>query len=227
MAKATGSTERTRAEIRGFASAGALEEGVSSKTAPACRGAAIWTVCHRSAAALCAAIVWAAIIAITLPASASELERRTAPTPAFVLPSLDYVDLSLETLRGRAVIVHFFATWCEPCREELPSLQRLATRLDGKPVTVIAISVAEVPPRVRRFLQSTSVAFPVLLDQDRAVARAWNISALPSTVILGVDLKPRLGVESDYDWDRVDAGALIETLKQSEEPEAIQKGGST
>lgn len=182
-------------------------------------------VCYRSAAALCDAIAWSAIVGITTSASASDLERRAAPAPAFVLPSLDGVDLSLDTLRGRAVIVHFFATWCEPCREELPSLQRLATRLDGKPVALVAISVAEGPPRVRRFLQSTPVTFPVLLDQDRAVARAWNISALPSTVVLGVDHKPRLAVESDYDWDRVEAGALVETLTRSEEPQTIQKGG--
>lgn len=163
----------------------------------------------------------------TTRADAADLERRTAVAPAFVLPSLDGAKLSLETLRGRAVIVHFFATWCEPCREELPSLQRLSTRLDGKPVTVIAISVAEVPLRVRRFLQSTPVAFPVLLDEDRAVARAWEISALPSTVILGADLKPRLAVGSDYDWDRVDAGALVETLARSTAPGAVSKGGST
>ena len=167
------------------------------------------------------------MLSLTTPsANAGELERRTAPAPAFVLPSLDGVDLSLENLRGRAVIVHFFATWCEPCREELPSLQRLATRLDGQPVAVIAISVAEVQPRVRRFLQSTPVTFPVLLDQDRAIARAWNISALPSTVILGADLTPRLAVESDYDWDRVDAGAFVETLGSTDQ-ETVRKGGST
>ena len=86
---------------------------------------------------------------------------------------------------GRVVLVHFFATWCEPCREELPALRRLVERAVRQPVTVLAISVAEVPMRAcARFIESTPVNFPVLLDQDRAVAKAWDVYTLPTTFVL-------------------------------------------
>ena len=76
------------------------------------------------------------------------------------------------------------------------------------------VSVAEVELRVRRFLETTPVNFPVLLDQDRAVAKAWKVSTLPSTVILDSALKPRLAAEGDFAWDRIEPGALIDLLKQ-------------
>ena len=77
-------------------------------------------------------------------------------------------------------------------------------------------SVAEVEPRVRRFLESMPVNFPVLLDQDRAVAKAWKISTLPSTVVLDSGLKPKLVVEADYAWDRIEPDALIEMLRSAQ-----------
>jgi hypothetical protein len=77
---------------------------------------------------------------------------------------------------------------------------------------VFAISVAEVEPTLRRFLESTPVNFPVLLDQDRAVAKAWKASTLPSTVIFDSNLKPRLVVEADFAWDRIEPRDLVEML---------------
>jgi thiol-disulfide isomerase/thioredoxin len=100
------------------------------------------------------------------------------------------------------VLVHFFATWCEPCREELPALNRLRERAAG--AMVLAISVAENGQRVSRFIQQTSVNFPVLLDTDRAVAKSWDVSTLPTTYVLDARLRPRWRVEADYPWDNVD-----------------------
>lgn len=128
------------------------------------------------------------------------------------MQSVDARTVDLQSLHGQIVIVHFFATWCEPCREELPALQRLAARLDPRSVKIIAISVAEVGLRVQRFLEATPVSFPVLLDQDRAVAKAWNISTLPSTVIIDSGLRPRLMVEHDIFWDRLDPRQIVEMI---------------
>jgi thiol-disulfide isomerase/thioredoxin len=184
-----------------------------SRTALACRGSILNPI-H-----ICNVAVLLCVVGLCLAVSslshAVELKSRTGFVPPIVLRTVRGAELDLNTLRGRVVIVHFFATWCEPCREELPALQRLATRSAEQPVTVIAISVGEVELRVRRFFQSTPVDFPILLDQDQAVTKAWNISELPSTVILDSDLRPRLAVEGDFAWDQVDPYTLVESLDPS------------
>jgi thiol-disulfide isomerase/thioredoxin len=167
-----------------------------------------------------AAALWLATCPL---AQAVDVKRTTEPAPPVVLrtlalETLDGSALDLNALHGRVVIVHFFATWCEPCREELPALQRLAARSGKPPVTVIAIAVADPELRVRRFLHATPVDFPVVLDQDRAVAKAWDISELPSTVILDPELRPRLAAEGDFAWDQIDSHTLVEMLDPNYPP---------
>ena len=76
----------------------------------------------------------------------------------------------------------------------------------------MTISVAEVDIRVRNFVEKIPVRFPILLDRDRSVAKSWNVSALPTTFILDRNLTPRLFVERDYDWDRLDVGQLLKSF---------------
>jgi thiol-disulfide isomerase/thioredoxin len=167
-------------------------------------------------------------------AGASELQLSgEASKPDFSLHDLSGKSVPLKTFKGRTVLVHFFATWCEPCRDELPALNRFLGRAPRN-VSVIAISVAEVDPRVKRFFEGMPVDFPVLLDRDRAVAKSWNISALPTTYVLDADMKPVLLVEADFAWDTVDidpaTGKLIaakrgELTTTSEQP-AMRKRGN-
>jgi peroxiredoxin len=142
----------------------------------------------------------------------AEFARLEAEKPAFSLDNLNLQPVSLADQRGELVVVHFFATWCEPCREELPALTRLVARSNPKQLRVVTISVAEVDVRVRNFVEKLPVNFPILLDRDRSVAKAWNVSALPTSFILDRDLKPRLFVERDYDWDRVDVPQLLKSI---------------
>ena len=160
---------------------------------------------------------WLGLLAllVALPvhsSAASERQLQAAPTdskPNFVLPSLDGASYDLRQQAGRVVLVHFFATWCEPCRDELSSLSSLA-RIPGlEPPLILAINVAEVPGRVRRFLEGTGLDFPVLLDSDRAVTRAWGVYALPTTFVLDRSLAPRLMVEGDLDWTKEDVVAAL------------------
>ena len=130
--------------------------------------------------------------------------------PAFSLPTVDGATAALEAARGHVVLVHFFATWCEPCRDELPALNRLAVRAGGN-VTVLAIAVADADRSVQRFFATTPVDFPILLDRDRVVAKAWNVATLPTTFVLDADLRPRFVVETDCTWDSLDPKELMST----------------
>ncbi len=153
-------------------------------------------------------------------AAAAELQRWAAGAqPTFSLPNTTATQVALEAVRGHAVVVHFFATWCEPCREELPALNRLAARAGGS-VTVLAIAVADADRSVQRFFATTPVDFPILLDRDRAVAKAWNVATLPTTFVLDGSLQPKFVVETDFAWDTIDPGKLTGSS-------ALDAGGST
>jgi len=145
-------------------------------------------------------------------ATAAELQRWSGGgQSAFSLPTIGGAAAALEAARGHAVLVHFFATWCELCREELPALNRLAARAGGS-VTVLAIAVADADRSVQRFFATTPVDFPILLDRDRAVAKAWNVATLPTTFVLDASLQPKFVVETDFAWDTIDPGKLSSAL---------------
>jgi peroxiredoxin len=164
---------------------------------------------------------------------AAELTPAGGPAkPDFSLQDLNGENVPLKTFKGRTVLVHFFATWCEPCREEMPALKRFLER-SAPNVSVIAISVAEVDPRVKRFFEAMPVNFPVLLDRDRAIAKSWKISTLPTTYVLDANLKPVLVVEADFAWDSVElepaTGTLIkpkaDAVKTTSERSSSSKNG--
>jgi len=136
--------------------------------------------------------------------------------PLFSLDALAGGRIALGEQRDRVVLVHFFATWCEPCRAELSSLQRLAERFPRPRLTILAVDVGEVDPRVRRFFDTLPVGFPILLDRDKAVTKAWQVSTLPTTFVLDRTLVPRLVVEGDFDWDRPDTGSKLDLYAAAE-----------
>jgi thiol-disulfide isomerase/thioredoxin len=144
---------------------------------------------------------------------------QTAPAP-FSLDAINGRHQSLQAFAGKVVLLHFFATWCEPCVAEMTSLQQLSHMTRDKPLAIVAINVAEVDLRVRAFFDRHPVDFPVLLDRDRVVSRSWGISSLPSTIVLDAGLQPRLVVEGDLDWSRPD---VVATIKALYPPEAQQK----
>jgi thiol-disulfide isomerase/thioredoxin len=130
----------------------------------------------------------------------------------FLLDDLNGTRRDLQAFAGKAVVVHFFATWCEPCVREIESLWRLAVVARGKPLAIVAVDVAEVDLRVRAFFTKQPVDFPVLLDRDRKVSRSWDVTALPTTFVLDANLAPKLFIEGDLDWSRPDVVSAIESL---------------
>jgi peroxiredoxin len=187
--------------------------------------AGCWSGSRRLRHPLIAAALFAALGTAAAPTTAVAEEPtgstrlaalEDAPRSPFTLPSLDGPAHELVRHRGRVVLVHFFATWCEPCRAEMASLRQLQSRLAGRPLAILPVSVAEAEGAVRRFFAGETLPFDILLDRDRSVARAWNIQLLPSTVILDRSLKPRFIAEGDVDWARPDVmNVLADLLRET------------
>jgi thiol-disulfide isomerase/thioredoxin len=134
---------------------------------------------------------------------AASFAEWTTPPPPLALDALSggRRDLAGTEGGGAVVLVHFFATWCEPCREELAALDALAVGFAPGAISILAVDVGEVDVRVRRFFEGLPVRFPVLLDRDRAAAKAWGVRALPTTFVLDAAGRPRLIVAGDPGWD--------------------------
>ena len=120
--------------------------------------------------------------------------------PAFDLLRLDGVRARLDEMQGKIVILDFWATWCAPCREEMPSIERLRRVMKDQRFAVLAVNLAEPEPRVGQFLQSMSLGFPILLDADMVVTRAWKVRQLPASFVVGPDGRIRYSYLGELDW---------------------------
>ncbi len=107
------------------------------------------------------------------------------PAPAFTLKSLDGQDVSTEDLKGKIVILDFFATWCGPCRKAMPILSEVAKEYADKDVVLYAVDLKEPKAKVSGFLKQMGWDINVLLDEDGAVAGAYAVRGIPQTVIIG------------------------------------------
>lgn len=142
-------------------------------------------------------------LALALPAPAQELKRWSGgATPPLELPDLQGARHRLADYRGKVVLVNFWATWCAPCREEMPSIERLRASLEGKRFVVLAVNLAEPEARIRKFLEAVPVGFPVLLDRDTSTTRAWQARLLPATYIVGLDGAIRYRQVGELDWSQ-------------------------
>ena len=154
------------------------------------------------------------LAACAWPAAA---QFQKTPWPATqAAPALDLTDLqgqrwSAERLKGRAVVLNFWATWCPPCKEELPSLQTLHEIGGGDPL-VIGINVRETASRVRRYVESTGLGFPVVLDPQAELAKRYGVTAFPTTLLIAPDGQIRWRVVGEVDWAGPEAGRWIASL---------------
>lgn len=148
------------------------------------------------------------------PFSALKLSQPAAGTkaPSFKLSSLDGQEISSQMLGGKVVLLNFWATWCGPCKDEMPSLQRLQQQFDPRQFLVIAVTTDLQPAGILNFTRQTGLTFPILLDEEKEVSSAFLVRGLPTTVLIGKDgtligraVGPRL-------WDSPEAVALIKGL---------------
>jgi peroxiredoxin len=133
--------------------------------------------------------------------------------PDFRLAALDGRTVSLSALKGRVVMVHFWATWCPPCVEEIPTLERLYRAMFGQEFELLAVSVDEGGARsVRPFLERQRLSLPVLLDPGRAVANNYGTFKFPETYLVDREGVIRKKIIGAADWTRPEAVALIAEL---------------
>jgi thiol-disulfide isomerase/thioredoxin len=133
------------------------------------------------------------------------------------LPAIEALDLHGKTwrladLRGRAVLLNFWASWCEPCRAEMPTLQVLADLYGPEQLAVLALNFKEAPATVARFVQRTGLRLPVLLDPDGAIARACAVKVFPSTLLIAPDGRARQRLRGELDWTGAEAARLVQAL---------------
>jgi thiol-disulfide isomerase/thioredoxin len=114
------------------------------------------------------------------------LLKPARPALEFTLPDLDGKPVKLSDYRGKVVLVNFWATWCPPCRREMPSMERLSRRLQGQPFVILAINQQEQPDQVFVFTGQLDPAptFPILFDRDSTVSHAWGVLGLPASFIV-------------------------------------------
>ena len=151
----------------------------------------------------------------TAAAGAAELERwKGGAAPALDLPDLQARAHRLADYRGKVVLVNFWATWCEPCRDEMPSIERLRQSLRGKPFEVLAVNVGEPASRIESFREKLPMSFTLLLDRDTKTAKAWKARILPASFLIGRDGRVRYVHYGEIDWSGAAARAKVDELLQ-------------
>ena len=114
--------------------------------------------------------------------------------------------------KGRAVLLNFWASWCEPCRAEMPTLQQVSDFYGADKLLVLTVNFKEKPARALQFAHSTGLNLPVLLDLDGQAAKRWDVKVFPSTLMLDSRGQPRHRVQGEVDWTSQAAEQLIRSL---------------
>jgi thiol-disulfide isomerase/thioredoxin len=136
---------------------------------------------------------------------------RKQPVPSGTMADLQGREWRLPALRGRAVLLNFWASWCEPCKEEMPSLQALAD-LHADRLVVLTINLKESPEAIARFVRSSGLRLPILRDADGSLARAWGVRIYPSTVLIDAQGRVRSVVRGGLDWAGEEGAKLVGPL---------------
>jgi peroxiredoxin len=142
----------------------------------------------------------------TLVASLAWAATVSGPAPGFALKSNGGQQVALSSLKGNVVMVNFWATWCVPCRQEMPHLQALYEKYNGLGFELLAVNVEKNNAEgARKWLEETPVTFPVLFDPENQVTKLYKVQTMPSTVLIGRDGTMRFihfgykpGYENEY-----------------------------
>lgn len=164
-----------------------------------------------------ATLLLALVVAGAAVAADAELARQAGMeaypaalrAPHWRLPGLGGEQRGPDDYKGRVVLLNFWASWCPPCRDEFPSLERLQQKIGGKDFTVLAISVSDSEGGVARFLQGRTPPFDILMDDDGKVSAAFRARGVPVTYLLDRAGRLVAGKTGPQHWDSPEMEALI------------------
>jgi peroxiredoxin len=146
--------------------------------------------------------------------------------PDFTLTSVEGTQVSLQQYQGKVIFLNFWATWCIPCREEMPALEKLHQTYQAQDLVVLAIDLKESPDQVKAFFEKHALSFPSLIDPNGVVFRAYAVTGMPTTYLIGRDGNILARGIGGRDWTRGEAHELIRELAQKT-PVASGSGPST
>jgi thiol-disulfide isomerase/thioredoxin len=159
---------------------------------------------------------------ILLPTHAWAQFDKTAWPANVATPKIEATDLqgkawTTAELAGKVVVLNFWATWCAPCKDELPTLQTLHDISDAQTV-VLTINVREPAARAARYMQSTGMTFPVISDAKGELAKRWGVTVYPTTLLIAPNGQARWRVVGDVDWSGPQANAWLTDVRQNTSP---------
>lgn len=170
--------------------------------------------------------VWLRLVALTLgfllglamSASAApdpleplglQAPKEQVEAPDFTLPDVSGKKLRLKDFRGKVVFLNFFATWCEPCRLEMPAMERLSQTYRDKGLMVLAVDMHESAESVRAFMQELKLSFPAVVDADGSVGFMYGVRPIPATFLIARDGQILWRAFGARDWDSAEAHAYF------------------
>ncbi len=144
----------------------------------------------------------------------SAIATEKSPAPDVSVVSLtNGSTMKLSDLKGKVVLLNFWATWCPPCREEIPSMMKLNSKLAGKPFQMVAISIDEGgKPAIESFFKQSGFMLPTYLDQSGASSKSYGVTGVPESFIIdkrGILVKKVIGGMA---WDSPEAVSFLEGL---------------
>lgn len=153
-------------------------------------------------------------LSLAAPSAWAATFRKLDPAmpPPLVLKDINGGNHDLANYRGKVILVNFWASWCPPCREEMPSMRRLKQKLDGKPFAILAVASGEEAQDSIAFLDIINVNFDVLPDPDAVVTKRWKVYGLPTSFLIGPDGQLRYALTGPAEWDEQETMQLIESL---------------
>ncbi|MBI4988967.1 MAG: TlpA family protein disulfide reductase [Rhodocyclales bacterium] len=161
------------------------------------------------------ALFLGAVLALLAGAAtaANELKPFSGAAVDFAAQDLQGRPVRFNAFRGKVVLLNFWATWCPPCRKEMPAMERLHRAYRERGLVVLALSQDDLPPEdVRRFAVLLGLTFPVWHDRDSAVGRRYNVPGVPTSYLITHDGQLAYRVLGEYDWDGREAHGAVELL---------------
>ncbi len=166
-----------------------------------------------------AVIVIAVVVVVTVVVLSQKrsFERVGAGTGSidFTLPDLDGKQVSLKDFRGKVVFLNFWATWCKPCEDEIPSMQALYKGIKGQPFEIVAVSIdSDGPEAVKAYAKKYGITFTVLHDRSGRIKEAYKTTGVPETFIIDQNGVIAEKVWGPRDWTRMDSlGVIFDLIK--------------